>query len=89
MLANYDVVILAHMSLNDSQVTLFTDWVSSWRQPDRHAPRLRALATLLGLTSEGTSLTDAYLLVNTASGPGAGIVNQTIQYPQRCRPLHR
>ena len=38
------------------------------------------LASLLGLTAAGGTLADAYLLVNTASGPGAGIVGQTIQF---------
>ena len=34
----------------------------------------------MGLSAAGGTLADKYLLVNTASGPGAGIVNQTIQF---------
>ena len=38
------------------------------------------LAGLLGLTRRGATLANGYLLVNTARGPGAGIVGQTIQF---------
>ncbi|MFC7669067.1 DUF4082 domain-containing protein [Hymenobacter humi] len=34
----------------------------------------------MGLTPAGGTLADQYLLVNTASGPGRGIVDQTIQF---------
>src|SRR5438093_8757623 len=43
-------------------------------RPDQH------LATLMGLTPVEGTLSDAYLRVNTASGPGVGIVPQTIQF---------
>ncbi|MEO8727515.1 MAG: hypothetical protein ABI383_15495, partial [Acidobacteriaceae bacterium] len=35
---------------------------------------------LLGLSSTGSTLSNEYLLVNTSSSPGAGIVNQTMQF---------
>jgi hypothetical protein len=38
------------------------------------------LAPLLGISPPVGTLSDKYLLVNTTSGPGAGIVNQTIQF---------
>ncbi len=38
LLSAYDVVILAHMALSDTQATMFGNWVTGWRQPDRHAP---------------------------------------------------
>lgn len=78
-LASYDIVILADMSLTAAQVTTFTNWVNSGgnliaMHPDKQ------LATLLGLTDAGTTLSEGYLLVDTSKAPGNGIVNQTIQF---------
>ena len=79
MLSNYDVVILGEMSLTSAQVTTLTNWVTAGgnliaMRPDKQ------LAGLLGLLDAGTTLTNAYLLINTATPPGAGLVNQTIQF---------
>ncbi len=79
LLNTYDVVILGEMSLSGAQVTLLTDWVNAGGNLIAMRPDSQ-LANLLGLTSAGTSLNEGYLLVNTASAPGAGIVNQTIQF---------
>ena len=38
------------------------------------------LSSLLGISSAGNTISDKYLLVNTADGPGKGIVNQSIQF---------
>ena len=78
-LANYDTVLLGEVSLTPTQVTTFTNWVNAGgnliaMKPDKQ------LAGLLGLTDASSTLADKYLLVNTASNPGAGIVNQTIQF---------
>ena len=78
-LADHDVVILGEMPLTASQVTMFSDWVTAGgnliaMRPDKQ------LAGLLGLTDAASTRANAYLLVNTASGPGTGIVNETIQY---------
>jgi VCBS repeat-containing protein len=78
-LAGHDVVILGEMPLTTSQVTMFSDWVTAGgnliaMRPDKQ------LAGLLGLTDAASTRANAYLLVNTASGPGAGIVGETIQY---------
>jgi hypothetical protein len=75
----YDVVLLGEMPLTAAQVSMFTTWVNAGgnliaMRPDKQ------LAGLMGLTDKGTTLADAYLLVNTAAAPGAGIVNQTIQF---------
>jgi hypothetical protein len=78
-LAPYDVVILGEMALTSSQVTIFSDWVNAGGHLVAMRPD-KKLATLLGLTSSTSTLSNAYLLVNTASGPGVGIVNQTIQF---------
>src|SRR6185436_17214977 len=67
------------MPLTSSQVAMLTDWVSSGGnliaiRPDKQ------LAGLLGLTDQSSTLTNAYLQINTASAPGAGIVSDTIQF---------
>jgi phosphodiesterase/alkaline phosphatase D-like protein len=81
-LAGYDVAILGEMPLDAGQVQMLTDWVTITggnliaMRPDKQ------LAPLLGLTAglAGDTLSNKYLLVDTGSGPGAGIVNQTIQF---------
>ncbi len=77
-LANYDIVLLGETPLTAAQVSMFTTWVNGGgnliaMRPDKQ------LAGFIGLTDAGTTLGDAYLLV-TNSGPGTGIVNQTIQF---------
>jgi hypothetical protein len=78
-LAAYDVVILGDMSLTSAQVSMLTTWVNGGGRLIAMHPD-KQLAGLLGLNSTSGTKTDAYLLVNTASGPGAGIVGQTMQY---------
>ncbi len=77
-LSNYDVVILGDMSLTSSQVSMFSTWVAGGgnliaMHPDKQ------LAGILGLTSTSSTLSNAYILVQN-SGPGAGIVGQSIQF---------
>ncbi len=79
MLNNYDVVILGEMTVTASQVTMFTNWVNAGGTLIAFRPS-SLLTPLMGLSSSTGTLSDKYLLVNTASGPGVGIVNQTIQY---------
>lgn len=79
MLGNYDVVIVGDIPLTDAQVTLFSDWTNAGGTLIAFSPDPK-LATLLGLTPAGGILENKYLLVNTASGPGKGIVNQTMQF---------
>jgi hypothetical protein len=81
-LSGYDVAILGEMTLTTSQVTMLTNWVNAGgnliaMRPDKTLP---SLLSLLGLTDLASTLSNAYLLVNTTSGPGQGIVNQTIQF---------
>jgi hypothetical protein len=78
-LAQYDVAILGEMPLTLSQVTMLSDWVDAGgnliaMRPDKQ------LASLLGIDDADSIQPDAYLLVDTAQAPGAGIVNETIQY---------
>src|SRR5664280_921784 len=79
ILSNYDVVILAVNPLTSGQVSMVASWVSGGgnliaMHPDKQ------LALLLGLTDASATLANGYLLINTASGPGVGLVNQTIQF---------
>jgi uncharacterized protein DUF4082/Big-like domain-containing protein len=77
-LANYDLVILGDMSLTPSQVSILTTWVTGGGNLIAMHPDAQ-LAALLGITPTSTTLTNAYLLVKN-SGPGQGIVGQTIQF---------
>jgi Domain of unknown function (DUF4082)/Bacterial Ig-like domain/Bacterial Ig domain/Purple acid Phosphatase, N-terminal domain/FlgD Ig-like domain/Cohesin domain len=79
VLSTRDVVILGQMTLTAGQVTMLSDWVNAGGTLVAMRPDPQ-LATLLGLGSAGGTLSNAYLLVNTASGPGAGIVGQTMQF---------
>jgi hypothetical protein len=79
LLIGFDVVILGNTPLNALQVTTLSNWVTAGgnlvaMRPDKQ------LAGLLGLTDAGTTLTNAYLQVNTAAPPGTGIVGSTIQF---------
>jgi phosphodiesterase/alkaline phosphatase D-like protein len=79
MLSSYDVVILGQVALTPAQVTLFSNWVSGGgnliaMRPDKQ------LATLLGISDAGSTISSGYLLVNTSGAPGVGIVGQPIQF---------
>lgn len=78
-LAVYNIVILGHVGLNSSQVSTLTNWVNGGGRLIALRPD-KQLAGLLGLIDAGGTLSEAYLQVNTASSPGAGIVGQTIQF---------
>jgi hypothetical protein len=78
-LAGYDVVLLGEASLTAAEVTMFSDWVTAGGNLIAMRPD-KKLATLLGLTTQPSTLTNGYLLVDTAAAPGAGIVAQTIQF---------
>jgi hypothetical protein len=78
-LTAYDLVILGDMSLTASQATILSNWVNGGGSLIAMHPDPQ-LAGLLGLASAGSTLADAYVLMNTATGPGAGLVGQTIQF---------
>ena len=79
VLNSYDVVILGEVPLTTSQVNMFGDWTNAGGTFITFKPDVK-LAPLLGITPTTGTRSDEYLLVNTTSGPGKGIVNQTIQY---------
>lgn len=78
-LNNYEAVILAETSLNQAQVDMFDSWVNAGGNLIAMRPDSK-LASLLGLTSAGTTRSNQYLLINTATTPGSGLVNETIQF---------
>ena len=78
-LDSYDVVVLAQTALTAGQASTLGDWVDGGGNLIAMRPDAR-LAGLLGLTSAGGTLGEAYLKVDTGSGPGAGITDQTIQF---------
>jgi hypothetical protein len=75
----YDLVVLGDTSLTAAQVTTLTNWVNGGGNLIAMHPDPQ-LAGLLGLASSGSTLSDAYVLMNTSVGPGAGLVGQTIQF---------
>jgi hypothetical protein len=79
LLDQFDVVIVGNVSLSASQVSTLTSWVNGGGNLIAFRPD-KQLAGLLGLTDAGTTLSNAYLKVDTSTSPGAGIVSSTIQF---------
>jgi WD40 repeat protein len=78
-LANYDVVLLSEIGLTGAQVSMFQSWVTAGgnliaMRPDKQ------LSGLLGLSDASATLSNGYLLVDSSSSPGNGIVDETIQF---------
>jgi hypothetical protein len=78
-LAGHDVAILGDMALTPAQVQMLTGWVNTGgnliaMRPDKQ------LAGLLGLVDASGTLGNAYLRSDTSRAPGAGIVDQTVQF---------
>jgi hypothetical protein len=67
------------MALSQSQADMFTDWVNAGGNLVAMRPDAK-LETLLGLTSAGTTRSNQYLLTDTSTDPGQGIVGETIQF---------
>ena len=78
-LAAYDLTILGDMSLSATQATMFSNWVNAGGNLIAMHPDPQ-LAGLLGLVDSGSALSNGYMLMNTAGGPGVGLVGQTVQY---------
>jgi hypothetical protein len=79
VLNNYDVVIVGDIPLSAGNVADLTAWTNAGGTLISFKPDAQ-LASLLGITPVAGTLANGYLLVNTSSGPGVGIVGQTIQY---------
>lgn len=78
-LAAHDVAILGEFPITAAQAAMFADWVSAGGNLVAMRPDGQ-LAPLLGLAVAGGTLADAYLKVDTAAPPGAGIVGEPIQF---------
>ncbi len=79
LLARHDLVLLGEMPLSEAQAAMFSDWVAGGGKLVAMRPDSK-LAPLLGLRDTGLTLADGYLLIDTQSGPGAGLVAQTMQF---------
>ena len=79
VLSNFDVVLLGDVTLTPSQVSILSTWVNGGGKLVALHPDPQ-LAGLLGITSSGSTLANAYLKVDTTTGPGAGITPLTIQF---------
>ena len=78
-LTAYDLAILGDMTLTAAQASMFSTWVNAGGNLIAMHPDPQ-LAGLLGLADSGSALQNAYVLINTAGGPGVGLVGQTIQF---------
>ncbi|MFY9975430.1 MAG: DUF4082 domain-containing protein, partial [Chromatiaceae bacterium] len=80
MLATYDLVILAETPpLLPEQVNLLSDWVNAGGDLIAMRPDPQ-LASLVGVTATGSTLSEGYLRVDTSAAPGNGIVGETMQF---------
>ncbi len=78
-LNNYDAAVLAEMTLSQAQSDMLSNWVTAGGNLVAMRPDSK-LSSLLGLTSAGTTRSNQYLLINTATTPGNGLVGETIQF---------
>ena len=78
-LGSYDVVILGQMALTPAQVTMLTSYINGGGNLIAFRPD-KQLASLIGLTDAGGTITNGYLQINTANSPGSGLVGQTMQF---------
>ncbi|HKI66572.1 MAG TPA: N,N-dimethylformamidase beta subunit family domain-containing protein, partial [Solirubrobacterales bacterium] len=79
LLAGYDAAILGDGPLSVTQAQTLTNWVEAGGNLVAMRPDAK-LAGLLGISSAGGTLGNAYLKVDTSTAPGAGIVGDTIQF---------
>lgn len=79
LLNGYDVVVLGEIEISVDNVTALTSWVDAGGTLIGFKPAA-GLAPLFGITPAGGTLNDKYLKINTASGPGVGIVDESIQF---------
>ncbi len=80
MLADYDVVVLGDIDVTPTQAAMFDTWVSGGGNLIAMRPDAD-LADLVGLTDQGTQLSNGYLAIDTSTGtPGEGLVSDTIQF---------
>jgi hypothetical protein len=79
MLAAHELVILGETPLAAAQVALLEAWVEGGGRLVALRPDPQ-LASLLGLSGPSGTLSDGYLLIDTAEPSGAGLVDETLQF---------
>ena len=79
LLSSYDVVVLAKVPLNSGQVSTLSSWVQSGGNLIAMAPDPQ-LAALLGITPQGSSIANGYLLAGSSSPITSAIAQQTLQF---------
>ena len=75
----FDVVIVGDIRSPPPRSRTLTNWVNAGGTLIALRPS-KLLASLLGLTDAGGTLSNTYLKVNNASGAGVGITGETIQF---------
>ena len=78
-LAGYEVASSAQTAADDAQVSMLTNWVQNGGKLIAMRPDTK-LASLLGLSLSGGTLSNGYLMIDTTRAPGAGIINHTMQF---------
>jgi hypothetical protein len=78
-LSEHDLLLLGDTPLTAFQAAMITEWVEDGGKLIAMHPDKR-LAGLLGLADAGGTLADAYLRMETGSGPGVALVAVPIQY---------
>jgi Domain of unknown function (DUF4082) len=78
-LANYDVVVLPHLSVTSAEATLLQNFVSGGGILVGFRPDTQ-LAAVFGVTSQSSTLTEGWLQINTGTVYGSGLVNQTLKF---------
>ncbi|MCV9967460.1 Ig-like domain-containing protein [Pararhizobium sp. BT-229] len=79
LLDRFNLVLLGEMPLSEPQAAMFSRWVTAGGDLIAMHPD-KKLAGLLGLEDQAASLNEGYLLIDTATAPGHGIVDETMQY---------
>ena len=79
LLNRFSLALLGDMPLSEAQAAMFSAWVDTGGDLIAMRPD-KKLADLLGLRDQAASKNEGYLLIDTASAPGHGIVAETIQY---------
>ena len=78
-LANYDVVVLPHLTLTSAQATLFQNYVNAGGVLIGFRPDLQ-LANVFGVASLGTTLSEGWLKIDTTTAYGSGLDSSVMKF---------
>jgi hypothetical protein len=79
LLNDYKAVVVAETALTQEQVDTLSDWVNNGGNLIAMRPD-KKLAELLGITDAGTTRTNQYMKIDTATAPGSGITSDSMQF---------